>query len=179
MEIWRPINGYEGDYLVSSKGRIMNAKNGKFLSQIDNGCGYKKVELWKAHKGKKFYIHRIVAETFLAKKEGRDFVNHIDSDPSNNCVENLEWVYPSENTRHAVYKNALNPWGNHSKPILSIEISTGITKTYATISEAEREIGSRHITDVLKGKRSQCKGHTFKYLDGGDACANFDYRQAK
>ena len=41
---------------------------------------------------------------------------------------------------------------------------------HTTSSEAEQDIGNRHITDVPKGKRSQCKGYTFRYLEeGGDA----------
>lgn len=179
MEIWKPVKGYEENYLVSDEGRIMNSSNGKVLSPIDNGYGYKKIWLWKNHKGKRVYVHRIVADAFLPNKYGRKEVNHIDSNPSNNCVTNLEWVSSSENTKHAVYKKSLKPWGNQSKPIEAIDIATGTIKKYATISEAERDIGSRHITDVLKGKRYQCKGYTFHYIEGGDACANFDYRQAK
>ena len=32
-----------------------------------------------------------------------------------------------------------------------------------TISQAERALNTRHITDVLKGKRNSAKGYTFEY----------------
>ena len=133
MEIWKEIIGYEGIYLVSNEGRVMNAYNGKILSQVDNGVGYKKVELWKNHKGKKYYVHRLVADSFLPNQYGRTEVNHIDGNHSNNYVDNLEWVTSKENTRHAVYNRALKPWGNEAKPIVAIDIATGVSKYYATI----------------------------------------------
>lgn len=175
MEIWRPVKGYEGHYEVSNKGRIKSLASNRLLSPHNNGVGYLKVELWKDKVGKKKYIHRIVADTFLPNPLNRTEVNHKDSDPANNTLENLEWVSSSENTKHAVYKGALSAWGNAAKPIEAIDIATGRVKQYATISEAEREIGSMHITDVLKGKRHQCKGFFFRYLGGGDENANFSY----
>ena len=38
-----------------------------------------------------------------------------------------------------------------------------ITKTTLNISQAERALNTRHITDVLKGKRNSAKGYTFEY----------------
>ena len=40
---------------------------------------------------------------------------------------------------------------------------TGKTIRYNTISQAERALNTRHITDVLKGKRNSAKGYTFEY----------------
>lgn len=39
---------------------------------------------------------------------------------------------------------------------------------FDSISDAERYFDSRHITDVLKGKRSHAKGYHFFYFEGGD-----------
>ena len=179
MEIWKDVKGYEGLYVVSNHGRVKNFVTKKLLSPQDNGVGYLRVELWKDKVGKKTYIHRIVAEAFLPKQNGKTEVNHKDSNPQNNTVENLEWVSSSENTKHAVYKGVLDAWGNPAKPIEAINIESGRVIKFATISEAERALGSRHITDVLKGRRNQCKGYTFRYIKGGDACANFEYISAE
>ena len=51
-------------------------------------------------------IHRLVAEAFLPKIEGKDFVNHKDENRSNNRVENLEWCNKSYNQ---LYSMALHP----------------------------------------------------------------------
>lgn len=180
MEEWRDVVGYEGIYAVSSDGRIKNVVTDRILSPQSNGVGYLKVELWKYHKGKKYYIHRLVAEAFIPNPHGKEEVNHIDSNPNNNAISNLEWVSSSENTKHAVYKGKLSAWGNKAKPIEAREIDTGRIIRFATISEAERAIGSKHITNVLKGKRHQCKGYEFRYLEkGGDAYADFAYISAK
>lgn len=176
MERWKPIFGWEDKYAVSDRGNVKNLISGKLLSQHDNGVGYKKVQLWRdGVGGTKAYVHRLVADAFLPGKGRRTEVNHKDGNRSNNGVENLEWVTSSENTKHAVYRGALCAWGNRSKPIEARSLETGERIRFATISEAERALGSRHITDVLKGKRNQCKGYAFSYIEGGDACADFDY----
>ncbi|MDN6519214.1 MAG: HNH endonuclease, partial [Enterococcus sp.] len=52
-------------------------------------------------------VHRLVAEAFIPKVENKDCVNHIDGNPSNNYLNNLEWCNHAENLFHA-YKNKLN-----------------------------------------------------------------------
>lgn len=102
MEIWKPIFGY--NYEVSSLGRIRNASNNKILSLFDkNRMGYYRVILFKEHKRKRFFIHRLVAETFLENLENKPQVNHKDGNKQNNNVENLEWVSQSENMKHSYY----------------------------------------------------------------------------
>jgi hypothetical protein len=175
MEVWKSVKGYEGLYAISNYGRVKNIVTDKVRSPINNGKGYYKLELRKDKIGKRHYIHRMVAEAFLPNPHNKTEVNHKDGKPSNNHISNLEWVTSSENSKHAVYKGALKAWGNEAKPIEAINLDNGMVTRFATISEAERALGTRHITDVLKGRRNQCKGYTFKYIGGGDACANFEY----
>lgn len=172
MEQWRPVKGYEEFYEVSNLGRVRSHIKGKILSPQDNGKGYFKV--WFKG-GVRKYIHRLVAEAFCERRSGAFEVNHKDGNQRNNRADNLEWVTSSENTKHAVYSGSLKAWGNKATPIEAIDIHSGATKVFATISQAERAIGSRHITDVLKGKRGQCKGYTFRLVSGGDANENLDY----
>lgn len=176
MEKWIPIKGWEDKYAVSDAGNVKNLISGKIIAQYSNGVGYKKVHLWRDGLGDtKVYVHRLVAHAFLQYRGANMEVNHKDGNPANNSADNLEWVTSSENTKHAVYRGSLCAWGNKAKPIEAYNITTGTTVRFATISEAERALGSRHITDVLKGKRKQCKGYSFRYIDGGDAYADFEY----
>jgi hypothetical protein len=50
---------------------------------------------------KTYSVHRMVAETFLEKIEGKDFVNHKNNIPWDNRVENLEWCTHAENMKHS------------------------------------------------------------------------------
>ena len=48
-------------------------------------------------------IHRLVLETFKPVIGMEDLqVNHKNGDKSDNRLENLEWVTPTENTRHSI-----------------------------------------------------------------------------
>ena len=47
-------------------------------------------------------IHRLVAEAFLPRVQGKKFVNHKDGNKLNNRADNLEWCTSSENAAHAV-----------------------------------------------------------------------------
>ena len=109
MEIFKDIEGYEGLYQISNKGRV------KSLERVtSSGCpikekirvnstkknGYEFIILYKDGKGKNFYIHRLVALAFIPNIDNKSQVNHIDENKSNNCVSNLEWVTNNENQRH-------------------------------------------------------------------------------
>ncbi len=118
MENWKKIQGFE-NYSISDMGRVRRdtpgpaTKAGKILNSTKDGHGYFKIILGKnGEKRKKLKIHRLVAEHFLDEIQGKTWVNHIDGNPENNNVKNLEWVTPSENSIHA-YKIGL------SKPQIS------------------------------------------------------------
>ena len=97
------IQGYEGLYSVTSDGRVWGHKRKKFLSLCPNGNGYSVVTL-RGHGKSTKSVHRLVAEAFLTKIKGKEQVNHIDGDKTNNSVGNLEWCNSSENHLHAIYQ---------------------------------------------------------------------------
>lgn len=111
QEVWKDIKGYEGYYQISNLGRVKSLPR-KYKNRIVKDeiikvpsklpKGYLRVGLYKEGTTKYFYIHRLVAETFLNKIKGKDFVNHKDCNPTNNKVNNLEWCTLIENN---LYKN--------------------------------------------------------------------------
>jgi len=100
--IFKPVTNYESLYEVSNDGYIKNLKSNK-ITRGWKHCiyGHRKVRLYKDKKVKDFYLHRLVAIAFIANPKNKIFINHIDNDPNNNNVENLEWCTHKENMNHA------------------------------------------------------------------------------
>ena len=111
-EIWKDIPGYEGLYQVSnigrvkSLGRMVKHSSGGYRTvrerilkpNVDNH-GYLQVGLSKNCKIKTIKIHQLVAIGFLNHKPSgyNIVVDHIDNNPLNNCVNNLQLITPRLN----------------------------------------------------------------------------------
>lgn len=107
-EVWKSVVGYD-DYLVSLTGYVVSKRWGnqiRLMKPLRHSNGYTYVYLYKdGCKRKSFKIHRLVAQLFIERVVGKNYVNHIDGNKKNNNVKNLEWVTKSEDIRHAYRKN--------------------------------------------------------------------------
>lgn len=115
---WKPIKNYEGLYEVSNTGLVRSVdridcvgkrQKGKIL-RLNNTEKYLRVVLCKDGTPKTFYIHRLVAITFISNEENYKCVNHKDGNKLNNNVENLEWCTYSHNMKHAFSNGLAKPW---------------------------------------------------------------------
>lgn len=100
MELWVPVNGYEGLYEVSDKGNVKSLRKNLIL-RPNTRNGYHYVNLYKDGKANSIYVHRIVALSFIPNLECLEQVNHIDCCKLNNFPSNLQWVTRSRNISHA------------------------------------------------------------------------------
>ena len=71
------------------------------MKTYKNFEGYKRVKLTQNGKRKSFLIHRLVALAYIPNTYNKPIVNHINSNRTDNRVENLEWVTHKENSQHA------------------------------------------------------------------------------
>lgn len=92
-------------YYITQDGKCYNSKTGKYLAGQENCKNhYFSYNLTMPDGSKKrCYAHRLVAEAFLMPlTKNHTEVNHKDGNKLNNCVDNLEWVTPQENQKHAI-----------------------------------------------------------------------------
>ena len=117
IEEWRPIQGYEELYQVSSLGRVRSCDRyvpnsngigvrlhrGRILKAGMSGHDYLQVVLSKDGKTSTFRVHRLVGMAFQDVcgqfRNGLE-IDHLDTDPSNNRATNLRWATKKENNNN-------------------------------------------------------------------------------
>lgn len=155
-EIWRDLKDFE-DYQVSNMGRIKRIhKNGKetVLKGFDNGLGYLQVCLKiRKNEYKNYYIHRLVAQTFIPNHENKPQVNHINEDKTDNRVENLEWVTAKENINHGTRNERTAE--KKRKMVWRRDLTTGEEKIYSSMTEATKDgYNISEISQTVHGKNN-------------------------
>jgi hypothetical protein len=126
------------NYSATRDGRIFNHKIGKFMALSKMPEGYLRLNIKNDSGQKKFLVHRLIALTFIPNPENKSQVNHIDSNKSNNSVENLEWITNKENREHSlrqyrtlsiVPKNySINDFKQVEKNIVKAKVEINILK---------------------------------------------------
>lgn len=186
-EVWKDIKGYEGYYQISNKGRVKslprlrNAKN-KFISRErilknqDNSKGYLRVELKANNKKQKFFVHRLVAEHFLDKPKGCNIVNHLDCNPHNNNVENLEWTTFKGNSRYMkeqgrdrrtpIWIERLTKTQRkvNGKKVIGISINGNMVLRYDAVNEVKKDgFHPSCVSECCNNLRQTHKGFLWRF----------------
>lgn len=103
-EEWKPIDGFDGKYLVSSCGRVQSLKHWqpRILHTFVNNKGYERVALCHQGKARYYLVSRLVAAAFCenADPEQQTTVDHIDGDTLNNHADNLRWLSMADNMKY-------------------------------------------------------------------------------
>lgn len=202
-ERWKDIKGYNGFYKISSYGRIMNTgiyRDGrryspKVLIPNTDIHGYKYVSLYKNGKMKSVKVHRLVAEAFIPNPENKPCIDHIDTNRSNNNVDNLKWVTYHENANNPITRTHLSEaWkrkglSSSDRKVLSDRMKLNIEKVMSkvripvlqftkdnvfvaefpsTVDAAKSVQGNAtSISRNCRGKRPSAYGFIWKYKNHG------------
>jgi len=90
-------------FMISNYGRIQNCKGETpYLVKTQFINGYQNLPLKQRinKKSTSRYVHKLVAEHFLEKKEGDQYVIHLNYDKTDNKIYNLEWATKKEKEEH-------------------------------------------------------------------------------
>ena len=112
---------------------------------------------------KKYLVHRLVADAFLQNPENKPYVNHKDGNKTNNCVDNLEWVTPSENIKHA-YDNDLIHQNRGENNIQCKLTDDDVAWIKSHVIKGDKNFGCKaiskmfgvtepHISSIVNGKK--------------------------
>ena len=190
MEEWRAIKGYENQYEVSNKGRVRSVnrivgrstsdmhKKGQIIKPLKNSTGYLRVSLKSNGKIERMFVHRLVAETFIPRPDGKNVINHKDFNPLNNDVENLEWVTQKENMQYSAEYGRLDKtdqWKEKltvsnliktGRPVIATSIDTNKKIFFRGINETRKYgFSPSCVCDCCKHIRKEHKGYVWEYAE--------------
>lgn len=162
-DTWRNIEGYEVEYSVNSNGDIFSHKRNKLVKHWIDKLGYHRVCLSKNNKKKNHLIHRLVWSAFNGAIPKGMQVNHIDENPSNNSLSNLNLLSPKGNTNWGTCIERRSK--SKQKRIMQLTIDGKVVKIYNSLKEAaeENNIPKGNISSCCTGKRNSSGGFKWRY----------------
>ena len=178
IEEWKPIDGHEDLYLISTFGRVKSLKYRKKLGVHKilklgvTKAGYLKVDIRNRWNHKQ--VHRLVGIAFIPNPENKPQINHKKGITTDNRVWELEWSTRSEQQIHAqkVLGHTPNISGltaymeKNKRPVLQIDAITGeVIREFDCQQYACRFYGldKNAIYRILTNKQETVKGYKWRY----------------
>ena len=187
-EKWKPMPGYEENYLISNYGNVWSIRNSRLLKPKETKAGYLRVSPSVNGYRRECFIHRLVALAFIPNPDNKPTVNHLNENKKDNRVENLEWATNAEQNIYGTRIErvvAHTDWENRGidyaavaakhdyynmnrkqmKPVLQFDEHGIFIARYDGLSAAARQVGvsAGHLCSCLKGERRTCGGYKWKY----------------
>ena len=178
MEVWKPIEDFKDKYEISNYGKIQNKITGYMFKPQKRG-NYLKVSLCKNGIKNQISIHRLVAETFLDKKDFKSMpdedrslidlnkleVNHKNENKYDNRVDNLEWCTQKYNMNYGNCCKKISI--SKHKKINQYDLNGNFIKEWNSIKEASKKLNIPQslISRCVLGQRNKTHNYKFKYCN--------------
>ena len=185
VEEWKRIDGFP-NYEVSSFGRVRSVDR-KSVRRGSNAAlkgvelkqavvnGYRRVTLYRGDREhhSQIFVHRLVAKAFIPNPNGFPCVNHIDENPGNNCVWNLEWCTHKYNSNYGTAikrRVAHQDWESiaekQAMPVAQYTMQGMLVKTWPSMMECERQTDYKcsGIARCCSGTRKSYRGYIWKKI---------------
>lgn len=169
-EIWKEISFEVEDehpkYEISSHGRVksyaIDKENGRIM-RGSNINGYLAIMVrFTNSKTRSYYIHRLVAETFIRRPSSEhNYVIHVDYDKQNNHRSNLAWVTEKELVDH-----------NNQNPAVLKKRSTGYKLTESDVKVIKRLLRSNKTRLSMIAKRFKITHTQLNRIRSGENWGN-------
>lgn len=175
-EIWKPVVGWEGLYEVSNFGNVKSLDRfvhvnkylkfckGQLLKIYNHKTGYAMVTLRNSGIQKISKVHQLVMNAFNPNNSKEKLeINHIDGNPMNNKLDNLEWCTHKENLQHASKHRLLSTY----KPINQYDLNGIFIKRWDSMKEAREfyHFGINSLNRACKSKSGIHKGFIWRYAE--------------
>lgn len=157
-------------YYITKDGRVYNKEKSTWLKQrLQNG--YYTVNINKYT----LTVHRLVAKTFIPNPENKPYVDHIDSNKTNNKLENLRWCTQQENCSYHGKQI------DHPRQVIQLDKDENEINRFNSLIEASKEISLTpdSISKVLAGKNQTAGGYKWKYENQENEKDELDESQGK
>lgn len=176
QEIWKPIAGWEKLYEISNMGNVRSLDRyvkqkdyyrfckGQTIKVCKHKSGYGIVTLRNSGIQQVSKVHQLVMNTFNPNKSNKKLeINHIDGNPMNNKLENLEWCTHKQNLQHASKNNLLSIY----KPIEQYDLQGNLIKHWDSMKQAREfyNYGINSLYRACNSKNGVHKGYIWRYAN--------------
>lgn len=135
------IKGEITNYAISKRGYVKNITTGKILKSRQTEFGHMQITIRLNNKSKFLFVHRLLAFLFIPNPDNLPWVNHLDNNPSNNKISNLQWCTPLGNTLHAIQQ------GRRHRKLTKAQVLE-IRANYQTHQPTYKELGLKYNVSI-------------------------------
>jgi len=168
--MWADVVGYEGIYKVNERGDIWSCVSKRLRKTRIDRYGYVIVSLYKSRNSKTALVHRIVASAFIPNPDNLPQINHIDENPQNNNVCNLEWCTSKYNSNYgtAIQRRIMHQDFTQEyamRNVICYSKFGDFIKEYKGVGIAANAVETcrSNIISCCKGKSKTARGYVWRY----------------